>query len=319
MGLWRAQPGVMYPPWISFQASVLWTPVLRYYSSAWGSTALPSLWALRDYFTSSSGNWVIAETPVPCVRIHSHLLTIRSLTYSREPWFADSSGNMLFYSAARWAWIYRETNYGTEPEEPQAAIGLDNETWVGDAWYECSYGDADFSTMPLTFSPAGTLQNSGSGASSLTAELVWPKWTRDASASGSSIAPCGVYVADSGSGLSPGTRAIGLPVWRETTSPYRQFRRSFDKRGLYYSYGDLAWDYSREAYVLGSVGEDGWYETQTAPTIQNGATLVNMVLDEESGEATAGSADPIVLAFYGYEWGDEKEDAYIAEVTPWRP
>ncbi len=318
MGLWRAQPGVMYPPWMSLYSSDLWTAVLRYYSSN-SSTAVPSLWAMRDYFTSASGTWVIAETPVPCVRINSNLLAIRSLTYSREPWFADSSGNMLFYSAARWAWIYRETNYGDAPEEPQAAIGLDDETWVGDAWYECSYGDADFSVMPLTFTPAGTLQNSGSGASNLTAELVWPKWTRDSSASGNSTAPCGVYVADSGSGLSPATRAIGLPVWRETTGRRRRFRRSFAKRSSRYSYGDIAWNSTRGAYVFGEVGADGWYETQAAPTIQDGATLVNMVLDEESGEASAGSADPIVLEFYGYEWGDEKEDAYIAEVTPWRP
>lgn len=318
MGLWRAQPGVMYPPWIALYSSVLWTAVLRYYDST-SPTARPSLWAMRDFFTSSSGDWVIAETPVPCVRIHSHLLSIRSLTYSREPWFADDDGNMLFYSAARFAWIYRETNYGTAPEEPQAAIGLDGETWEGDAWWECADGDADFSQMPLTFGPAGTNQNASAGASDLTAELVWPKWTRDASASGSSAAPCGVYVADSGSGLSPATRAIGLPVWRETAGRRRRFRRSFAKRSSRFSYGDIAWNGARSAYVLGDVGADGWFETQSAPTIQAGATLVSMVLDEESGEAAAGSADPIVLEFYGYEWGDETEESYIAEVTPWRP
>lgn len=319
MGLWRAEPGVMYPPWLSLNAYELWSPILRYYESS-SSSARPTLWAMKDYFTTYRGDWVISATPVPCIRINSHLLSIRSLTYSREPWFADSNGDVLFYSAARRAWIYRETGYyDPTPEEPQAVIGLDDETWVGDAWYECTYGDADFSAMPLTFTPAGTLKNSGSGASNLTAELVWPKWTRDSSASGNSTAPCGVYVADSGSGLSPATRAIGLPVWRETTGQRRRFRRSFAKRSSRYSYGDITWNGTRGAYVLGEVGADGWYETQDAPTIQNGATLINMVLDEETAEATAGSTAPIVLEFYGYEWGDETEDAYIAEVVPWRP
>ncbi len=312
MGRWKAEPGTIYPPWIAGRAINLYSPVLRLYEST-SASARPTLWALRDYYTDRSGPWVIAESPVPSIRIGEDLLRIQSMTYSREPWFAGDG--VLFFSAARWAWIYR-TGW-TEPEEPTAAIGLDDSTWVGDAWYQCDDGYADFSAFPLTFAPAGTLQNASAGATALTATMEWPRWIRQTD--NGSPEPCGAYVASEGSGLSPSTRAIGLPVWKEDVARRpRSFRRSFAKSSSRYSYGDLVWNRTRSAYVLGEVGEAGWYETATAPTIAAGATLVHMALDED-GQAVADGADPVVLLFDHYEWGDESEDGYITEVVTWRP
>lgn len=319
MGSWKTTPGAFYPPWMAYNSRTINSPVLRLYTST-SSSAKPTLWALRDYYTDSTGTWCIAESPVPSIRIGTDLLTIQSMTYSREPWFAGDG--CLFYSAARWAWIYRPTS--STPQEPVAAIGLDDSTWVGDAWYQCDDSSADFAQFPLTFAPAGTLLNASANASSLTATMEWPRWIRQDD--NKSPEPCGLYVAAPGSGLSPSSRAIGLPVWIEDVARRpRSFRRSFAKKSSRYSYlgfaqgaGDIVWNRNRSAFVLGEVGASGWYETATAPTISGGATLVHMALDE-ADQPVADGADPIVLLFDHYEWGDEAESGYITEVVTWRP
>lgn len=322
---WRAEPGQF-----SFYDGHT-SPVLRYYGST-SPTATPSDFCFRDYYSSSSGPWIIAPSLTPGVLIDGSVLAAGTLSYNREPWFYSlQPAAAFFYSAARGKWIYFPGE--TEPKEPQAAIGLDDTTWVGDAWWEDSNGYGAFQYMPWTLSPAGAALNDP-GNDDLTAAINWPRWIRDASNSRNTTAPCGTYTAESGSGLSPSTRTIGLPVWTGTfsvngTNRAIYFIRSFGMSGGRYSYltegmtnaryakGNLAWDSSRSAYVYGSVGEGEWFETATAPTIADGATLESRRLDE-GGNVVAGDSADVALAFDRYAFGSEKETVYIAEFVTWR-
>ncbi len=306
------------------------SPVLRYYSST-SNTQAPSDVCFRDYYSDLSGPWIIAQSLTPGVLIDGNVLDANSLSYNRRPWFRSISPSaVLFYSLARERWIYFPGQ--TLPREPQAAIGLDGETWAGDAWWEGG-GTDDFPRfLPCTLSPAGAALNDPQNAV-LSAALDWPRWIRD-SQSRNTNAPCGTYTAESGSGLSPSTRTIGLPVWTGTfsvngTNRAIYFIRSLGMSNGRYSYltegmpnaryakGNLAWNSSRSAYVYGSVGEGEWFETATAPTIDGGATLQSRKLDED-GNVVAGDSADVALALDRYAFGSEKKTVYIAEFVTWR-
>ena len=315
---WIVEPGIFECPFLQINGSnywTRWTPVLQTTASGGGFTGNGSLFCLRDMYTSDEeGPWTISKYLVPCIELYDiphACMEADALLYNGLPWFHGDT-YCLFYSTIRSAWVCID---GEIPVEPRAALGLDGETWEGDGWWETS-GGSSWTSLPWSFAKKGTKLNSASSAAP-NARLWWPRWTR--AEDDGSQGPCGRYIAEDGYGLSPEERFVGLPVWKGSIGGRTvEFPRSFSKSNGRFSYGDLAWDRTRRAYVLGAAeAGSSWFETASAPTIDGGATLESKRFDDE-GNVVAGADDSVVLAFDRLEFGDRTAVHALAEAVQWR-
>lgn len=310
---WVLEPGMMLAVLATSRTGLTdkHTPVLRL-ENAGGA---PTLWCLRDYWTGTSGEWVISSMPMPGLGIAGKELEASDTSYCGLPWFrvqiASVNPGVFFFSQARGKWIYRPDK--TSPEEPFAAIWLDGETWRGDAWYECPRSRFSFANEETELEPAGTLLND-EDADSVAATTWWPRWIR-IEGSDASQAPAGVYQSAPGAQLSPYRRAIGVPVWKDQNDTF--YPRSLEMSGSRYTYGTIAWDPGRAAYVLGDASSD-WFESADPPTIGGAARFVNKTFNPVVRRVENGKKKTLVLWFHHYALGGNTETRFLAEVVPWR-
>lgn len=266
---------------------------------------------------SSSREYCIVDTDnlTPALLVDGNRLDFQAGLVNGQPFFSD--GNRYVFLSADGYWILHSSL--SEPRAYQLANGG---AWKGDGWWLLSgFYPIDIETPP-TLLAQGLYQNAGDAPT--TAPVVawsWPRWIRDASASGSSVVPFGVYVANE-TGLSPVRRTVGClrfreaprgGYWVESLDGKRFVQTTF--RGTQTLSEKTGGIWATDGWSATAAGS--WKQASSRPTRDGGATLVPMKRDAD-GEQPHADGEPVELAFVDYVSSGETESIHVAEVALWR-
>ena len=261
---------------------------------AWCSAEIMGSLGLRD-------GWIITDSnnPVPSLRVGQTAMPAEDFLYNgARVW---SGGGRCCFKSVSDGWILLEG--GADPKEPAAAVGLDGETWEGDAWWRFSEPGRDNPAPSLV--PKGTLLNQTS-PSAPALEWFWPRWERDG---GQSCAPpLGTYSGADGAEASAAVRTIGSLVFRDGGGA--AWTESADGSAFACPGRGLVLREENGSWVAGDTDGE-WWLASGRPSRSGGCTL-------SPRGANAEDRGSFALAFWKFDWAPERATVLVAETALWR-
>lgn len=267
----------------------------------------------REYCIVSSDNIM------PRLRVNGISLVMQTGLVNGQPWF--SNGNQYIFRSANGDWILH-----TSLVEPSAYQLSNNGAWKGDGWWRLTEFDLeDFEANILLVAQGLYLNEEDAPSSTPVVTWFWPRWIRDASKSGSSRAPFGLYIANKAD-MDPARRVVGCMRFRPTQDGRRLngywiesfdgscFVNAADGTTQTLAQRDLAL-WATEGWSKDGVGT--WLQTNTPPTRADGASLIPM-RRRVAGEGAIQYDKPITLQFVDYVTSGMTETIHMAEVALWR-
>ena len=266
---------------------------------------------------SASGEWILvpANGTEPSLRVDGAVLRAGDFLYNGAPFWwktaADGGTARCAFKSVSDGWILLEGE--CDPREPVCELGLDGETWTGDAWWDCSEPSVERPVQD-ELSPDGTLLNDDPPPDSPVLEWIWPRWQRDPDEP-ERTAPAGVYVGVDGAEETASVRTVGSLVlkdgdgceWVETPDG-----RAFNcaARGLSLR------EESGEGWVAGAWPGGLWWKASGRPTRSEACTLTPRSGDEAPEGPDGRTA--LTLAPQGFRIVPGPATCRIAEVALWR-
>lgn len=207
--------------------------------------------------------------------------------------------------------------------EPSAVLDVDDETWLGDAYYKLSAGPG-YNHTSVTGAPKGTLLNDGGGT--ITLEWKWPRYEKEEESG-----LCGVYKSKDLGGHTEEELYVGCPVFEAVYGTGENQKTEIwvqAGKDLFYTAAKAKIQFYEQegsaGFVWGPYKGGSWYETDEMPTFESvkaktPMTLTQMTVDEEGNPIEKPEGVTIVATPTGERTVSPiRGTVFQAEVSVWR-
>lgn len=261
--------------------------------------------SLLNYFWGSSR--VISDSYGYSLKVGSRPAAVNN-TYSYSGYAGFYDGSYSIWKDPNFGWVISTLEIGTPCLEywvwTDPANHAAGGSYYGNSFYTIGSGTGSGSFPSLGATPTaygrGSLRGTTSGGTSsttLSISTTWQYWT----------APAGGYGKYTAAGTASGDKYFGSPQWTHSSILYTRSPTATDG---YYSYGDIAWNSSAGAYVLGTYVPDpgtettpGWWQSASAPTSGDSwvLTFTKTSASEVTGSDITLTWNDYVLGLYSTE------------------
>lgn len=251
----------------------------------------------------------------PSLLVDQNELVLQAGLVNGYPHWSDGAQHVFMSMDGNWI---LHTAFA-EPRAYQLSNGGD---WKGDGWWKLTdFAPNDLDTDPTASAQGLYLNAADAPATTPVVSWYWPRWIRDATESGASAAPFGVYVANDDS-MSPPRRTVGCMRFRHGSSG-SYWIESLDGSSFVQAYHGTMLTLTEKAVGVwatngwSATDAGSWFQTSVRPTRKGGTILTPMKRDK-AGEGAHVDGDEIDMSFVDYVSSEITGTIYVAEVALWR-
>ena len=252
----------------------------------------------------------------PALLVDAYELDLQAGLVNGYPHWSDGTRHVFMSMDGNWI-------LHTALAEPRAYQLSNDGDWKGDGWWKLSnFYPSDIDTNPTLDAKGLYLNEADAPATPPVVSWYWPRWIRDATESGASAAPFGVYVATNEASMSPPRRTVGCMRFRHGSSG-GYWVESLDGNTFVRSYRGTTQTLAEKAGGIwatngwSATAAGSWFQASSRPTREGGAILTPMKRDE-AGEPPHTDGDSVELSFVDFVSSNETETIFLAEVALWR-